>query len=91
MTATMNIMMPITINDDCTPKMTENTPNKSTPTISHTFPTNSATPEMVPSWLGLVQSEIYDDTTGRINASPNEIANVMIMIFRNHSLYQSNR
>ena len=58
--------------------------------ISHNFPTNSPTPVIVPSSSGLVQSEIYEEITGRIRESHNDIPKVITIIFRNPSLNQSN-
>ena len=78
--------IPITINDVCKLNSAESTPNHNTPIISPIFPTNSPTPVIVPSSSGLVQSEIYEEITGRINESHNEIPKVMTMIFRNPSL-----
>lgn len=80
---------PIMINDVCKLNIAENKPNHNTPIISPNFPTNSPTPVIVPSSSGLVQSEIYAEITGRISESPNEIPNVITIIFRNPSLNQS--
>jgi len=86
----IKIAIPTTMNDACNPNIAEIIPNESTPTISHNFPTNSSTPDIVPSSSGLVQSEIYPEITGRISDNHNEMPNVIVMIFRNHSLYPSN-
>ncbi|HBB04700.1 TPA: hypothetical protein DCZ39_07595 [Patescibacteria group bacterium] len=69
----------------------DNAPNKSTPIISHTLPTNSPTPDIVPSSFGFVQSEIYAEMTGRINDNHKEIPKVMIITFRKDSLYPIKR
>ena len=83
--------IPITMNDVCKPKNAESRPNHKTPTISPIFPTNSPTPVIVPSSSGLVQSEIYEEITGRISESPSEIPKVITILFRNPSLNQSKR
>ena len=84
------MVIPTKINDTWIPKNTEVIPKRSIPTISHNLETNSPTHEIVHSSLWSVQSDMYAETTGRISESPNDIANVIIIIFRNHSLYPSN-
>ena len=74
------------INDVCRPNNAELKPKRSTQMISQNLPTNSATHEIIPSSLGLTQSEMYLDITGRIRERPNDIPKLIVMIFQNHSL-----
>lgn len=85
------VNIPITINEACNPNIAESTQNHNTPIISPIFPTNSATPVIVPSSSGLVQSEIYAEITGRINDNPRDTPKVITRIFRNPSLNHNNR
>jgi hypothetical protein len=86
----MNIAIPTNTNDICIPKIVEDIPKSKIPTISHSLEINSPTPEIAHSSLGSVQSETNADITGRINERPKDIAKVIVIILRNHSLYPSN-
>lgn len=86
----INIAIPTKTNDVFIPKIVEDIPKSIIPVISQNLPINSSTPDIVHSSFGSVQSETNAEITGRIRESPNDIANVIIMIFRNHSLYPSN-
>gem|GEM_PF-1931603 len=88
--AIIKITTPTKINDVWIPTSTEIAPNKSIPTTSHNLAVNSPTPDIVPSSSGFVQSEMKAEITGRIRERPNDIANVMVIMLRNHSLYPSN-
>lgn len=90
-TETIKTITPTTINDHCTPKNNDNTPNNNTHTISPAFPTNSAIHEIVHSSFGLVQSETYADIIGRINANPKEIPKVIISILLKDSWYPKSK
>lgn len=70
--------------------MVEDMPKSKIPTISHSLEINSPTHEIAHSSLGSVQSDTNAEITGRIMERPKDIAKVIVIMLRNHSLYPSN-
>ena len=89
MTAKINIAIPTKTNEVCIPKIAEDIPKSKIPTISHDLEMNSPIPEIDHSSFGSTQSETNAEITGRMSERPKDIANVMVMILRNHSLNPS--